>query len=140
MASTPFNRVCWKCGSQFARTTRHCPECGADSWNRPQGQAAALLKSPSAEAGNGVGISSHEMEALLHASRKSASGLMIVSTIAALGFWFWSAILAIGIVWEPSSSPFGDDGYLSTARVITAVFVAIVLTWITWIIAEKMAE
>jgi uncharacterized membrane protein len=79
-------------------------------------------------------------------STHATAGILIIATLMAFTFWFWFGIGVISAVNPPeatSESVFGDpvDGdYFSTARLLLAAGVSLVMTAITWAVAKEIAE
>lgn len=96
--------TCWSCGESFFKSERHCPNCQADSWNPPQGPAAARSRPimgpqtyrPAAQTGasGAAATSPVYVSAPTYDGRQTtiAAGIGILATLAAMSFWFWFAI------------------------------------------------
>lgn len=136
---------CWSCGETFFKVDRYCPSCGKDSWNPPQGDAAARFRpvigpqTPgSSDASSTVASGTRTAQTYVADDRQTtiAAGVVILATLAAMSFWFWFAIGIIGAIKEPD---FGGS-YLSAARIWIAFAVAVVGTVATWMIARSAVD
>lgn len=134
-------RVCWSCGNRFNRADRHCPSCGSDSWNPPQGINATLTPPTSGGLGpirTGIHSNVQYVQASSGGGQQSttAAGILILATLTAFGFWFG---LVIGFINAINPPDLGGSAF-SMGRASIAFFLAIVGTCITWALALRAVE
>jgi len=87
-------RVCWQCGTRIIKGDRHCPECGADQWNRPQGAAArnAALFVPSAA----TPAPAYDESMMWEVAKGVFLGLLMFSALSAVVWFIFVIIFGIG--------------------------------------------
>lgn len=139
--ATSFDKQCWKCGSSFPSNERHCPDCGADSWNKPQGSAAAAIGSRISTfqaSGSGYGANTPQIQQVYaHAdttARTTAAGVWILATLTSVSFWAGVAIIFFDTV---VNDPFDT---VSGLQYVISLAIAIGLTVGTWSVARGVVE
>lgn len=132
MSAKP-QRQCWSCKQMFPHEDRHCPNCGADAWNPPQGRSA------SGRAFDQIPVTYTRTTGVVSTAAITAAGVVILATLALLSVWFWVAVWVLGAVNPPDG---GEslvavrvvtlDDYLSNGRVLISFVAAAFLTAVTW--------
>jgi hypothetical protein len=124
-------RRCWKCGNLYARQDRLCPDCGADSWNPPQGMTGTGGK-PAPSLASPI-LSSSLSTSTPSSARYSThpnvvAGITIMAILALLNVYFWIGIAIIGVINDPGFA----GSYVSGGRTITAMVISGIATILTW--------
>jgi predicted nucleic acid-binding Zn-ribbon protein len=131
--ATPFEKQCWKCGASFPQNERHCPDCGADSWNRPQGAKGRISNAGSPKISE---VYAHSDSVAI----TTATGVFIIAMLMSLGFWAGVAAIVVN---EVNTTTLRDglqtievSESFSVTDYIVVLIVAVAMTVVTWRIAS----